>query len=55
MTIVVMAKVVSTAELENNDTPFSDAPLVTTKSTVIPPFGCKWVKGLVESPPVHSC
>ena len=38
---VVMARVAGTAEMKNDDTPSIDAPLVTTKSTVIPPFGCK--------------
>ena len=30
-------------------------PLITTKPIVIPPIGCKWVKGMVGSLPVSSC
>ena len=38
MSTVVMARVDGTAEMKNNQTPSIDAPLVTTKPTVIPPF-----------------
>ena len=49
-----MARVPGTVEMKNVDTPSIDAPLVTTKPIVIPPFGCRQVKGLVESLPVHT-
>ena len=54
MSTVVTAKVASTDETKDNDTCTIGAPLVTTKP-VIPPFGCKQVKGLVASLPVCSC
>ena len=38
--IMVTAKVAGTVEMKNDDIPTIDAPLVTTKPTVNPPFGC---------------
>ena len=55
MSTVVMARVAGMVEMKNDNTPSINAPLVTTKPIVIPPFGCKWVKGLVESLPVCIC
>ena len=40
-----MARVNGTVEMKNYDTPSIDAHLVTTTPIVIPPFGCKQVKG----------
>ena len=40
--------------MKNDDVLATDAPLVTTKPTVILPFGCKLVKGLVGPLPAHS-
>ena len=54
MSTVVNAKVAGTVEMNNNDIPSIDAPSVSTKPIVIPPFRCKWVKRLVESLPAHS-
>ena len=47
MSAIVTAKVVGTVEMKNNDILTIDAPLVTIKPTMILPFGCKSVKGLV--------
>ena len=55
MNTVVMARVALSVDMNHDDTSFIDISLVTTKDIVIPPFGCKWVKGLVKSLPVHSC
>ena len=41
MSTIVTAKVAGTVEMKDNDIPTIDTPLVTTKTTVIPPFGCK--------------
>ena len=54
MSTMVTAKVAGMVETKNDDIITIDAPLVTTKPTVIPPFGCKWVKGLVGLLPTHS-
>ena len=40
---------------KNNDILTIDAPLVTSKPTVILPFGCKQVNGLVRVLPACSC
>ena len=55
MSNVAMAGVTRLVETYHDDIPSTDAPLVTNKNIVIPPFGCKWVRGLVESLPVCSC
>ena len=55
MSTMVTAKAAGTVEMKNDDILTIDAPLVTAKSTVIPPFGWKWVKGLVGPLPGHSC
>ena len=47
MSTMVTAKVPDTVEMKNDDILTINAPLVTTKPIVIPPFGCKQVKGLV--------
>ena len=54
MSTMVTAKVAGTVEMENDDIPTIDGPLVTTKPIVIPPFGCNQVKRIVESLPTHS-
>ena len=38
MSTVVMAGVTGTLEMKNDDTPSINAPLITTKLTVIPPL-----------------
>ena len=40
MSTVVMTRVTRTVELKNDDTPYINSPLVTTKPLVILPFGC---------------
>ena len=54
MNTMVNAKVAGTVETKEHSIPTMDALLVTTKPIVTLPFGCKWVKGLVESLPVWS-
>ena len=54
MSTMANASVASMIERTNDAIPRIDAPLVTTKPIMIPPFRCKWVKGLVESLPVCS-
>ena len=54
MSTIVTTKVAGTVEMENEDILTIDAPLVTAKTTMILPFGCKWVKGLVGPLPVCS-
>ena len=44
---MVTVKVASMVEIKDWWHPTIDAPLVTTKPTMIPPFGCKWEKRLV--------
>ena len=41
MSTVVMAREAGRFEMKNDYTPSIDAPLITTKPIVIPPFGCK--------------
>ena len=41
LSTMVTAQVAGTDEMKNDDIPTMDTPLVTTKPTVIPPFGCK--------------
>ena len=48
---MVTAKVVGTVEMKDS-LPTIDASLATTKPIVIPPFGCKQVKELVEALPI---
>ena len=43
---MVIAKVVGTVEANWEDALAIDTPLTTIKPSVIPPFGCKGVKGL---------
>ena len=52
---MVNAKVAGIFEMKNHDILTIDIPLVTTKPTVFAPFGCKWVKGLVELLPACIC
>ena len=47
MSTMVTAKVAGMVEMKNDDVLTTGNPLVTTKPTVILPFGCKQVKGLV--------
>ena len=47
MSIMVTGKAAGMLEMKNNDILTIDTPLVTTKPTVTPPFGCKWAQGLV--------
>ena len=54
MSKLVTAKVASIVEMKDDGLPTTDAPLLTTWPILIPPFGCKWVKGLVKLLPVHS-
>ena len=42
---MVTAKVAGMVEMKNNDILTIDAPLVTTKPTMILSFRCKWVRG----------
>ena len=42
MSTVVMVRVAGTVKMKNDDTSSLNAPLVTAKPIVIPPFGCKW-------------
>ena len=51
---MVTAKVADMVEMKNDDILTIETPLVTTKPTVILPFGHKQVKGLVESLPAHK-
>ena len=51
---MLTARVPGTVEMQDKGIPTVDAPLITTKPIVIPPFGHKWVKGLVESLSVYS-
>ena len=46
MGTMVTAKVADTVDMKDDDIPTIDAPLVPTKPIMIPPFGCKQVKGL---------
>ena len=50
---MITAKAAGTVEMKKDDILTIDTPWVTTKPTVIPPFGCKWVKGLVG--PLPAC
>ena len=54
MSTMVTTKVAGIVEMKNVDILTIGTPLVTTKPTVIPPFRCKWVKGLVGLLPAHS-
>ena len=54
MSTMVTDKVTGMVKMKNDHILTIDAPLVTTKPTVIPPFGCKWVKGLVGQLPACS-
>ena len=54
MSTMATAKVAGTVEIRDEGIPTINVPLVTTKPIMIPPFGCKGVKGLVESLPVCS-
>ena len=54
MSPILTAKAAGMVEMKNDDILTTDAPLATTKPTVILPFGCKWVKGLVGLLPAHS-
>ena len=54
MSTTVTAKLAGTAEMKNDDILTIDSHLITTKSTVILPFGCKQVKGLVGPLSAHS-
>ena len=51
---MVTAKVAGIVEMKNDDILTIGTPLVTTKPTVILPFGCKQVKRLVGSLPAWS-
>ena len=55
MSTMVMAEVAGSVDTNHDKTLSINAPLVSTKNIVIPPFGCKQVRGVVESLPVHSC
>ena len=51
---MVASGATGTAEQGYHTTPIIDAPFVTTKSVMIPPFGCVRVKGLAQLLPAHS-
>ena len=48
------ARVAGTVKMKDDDIHTINASLVTTKPIVIPPFGCKQVKQLIQLLAIHS-